>query len=149
MFINSNIFVKKITMSRPKRNRKIVNPPIMEGFKPFGIPITQLEPVILLYEEYESIRLCDYEGLTQEQASKKMGVSRPTFTRVYDKARKNIAKAFVEGKAIFIEGGNFQSDYYWYKCEDCMELTICEEPSHECKKCKNGNVRLLNKTIMK
>ena len=133
-------------MARPKNNRTVVNPPIMEGFKPFGIPMSNLEPVILLYEEYESIRLSDYDGLTQEQASQKMGVSRPTFTRIYEKARRNIAKAFVEGKAIFIEGGNFHSDFFWYKCEDCMELTICSEPKHECVKCNNGNIRLLNKT---
>lgn len=135
-------------MARPKNNRTVLNPPIMEGFKPFGIPMSNLEPVILLYEEYESIRLNDYEGLTQEQASIKMGVSRPTFTRIYEKARRNIAHAFVEGKAIFIEGGNFQSDFYWYKCEDCMELTICKEPKHECMSCNNGNIRLLNKSKM-
>ena len=96
-------------MPRPKRRRMIVNPPAMEGFKPFGIPMTDLEPVILLYEEYESIRLSDYEGLTQEQSAKKMNVSRPTFTRIYEKARRTIAQAFVEGKAIFIEGGSYHT----------------------------------------
>ena len=73
-------------MPRPKRNRCIEHPPIMEGFKPFGIPMTKLEPIILLYEEYESMRLADYEGLTQAQAAEQMQVSRPTFTRIYEKA---------------------------------------------------------------
>ena len=82
----------------------------MEGFKPFGIPILNLDPVILLYEEHESIRLMDYEGLTQEQSAEIMDVSRPTFTRIYEKARRSIAKAFVEGKAIFIEGGNYHTN---------------------------------------
>jgi len=81
-----------------------------------------LEPAVLLYEGYESIRLVDYEGLSQEEASKQMGVSRPTLTRIHDKAIKSIAQAFVEGKAILIEGGDYHSDNYWYRCEDCKKL---------------------------
>lgn len=96
-------------MPRPKRQRLIQDPPIMDGFKPFGIPMVALEQVVLLFEEYESIRLCDYQGLTQEQGAEKMGVSRPTFTRIYEKARQTIAKGFVEGKAIRIEGGNYHT----------------------------------------
>jgi uncharacterized protein len=61
------------------------------------------------------MRLSDYEGLTQEQAAEKMNISRPTFTRIYEKARRTIAQAFVEGKAIFIEGGNYHTDDCWYK----------------------------------
>ena len=49
-----------------------MRPPLMEGFKPFGIPVRQIEKVILLFEEYEAIRLCDYENLTQEEAAKRM-----------------------------------------------------------------------------
>jgi predicted DNA-binding protein (UPF0251 family) len=76
----------------------------MEGFKPFGIPMRELGSVVMLFEEFEAIRLADYENLTQEEAAEKMNISRPTFTRLYDKARKTIAKAFVEGKAIIIQG---------------------------------------------
>mgnify|MGYP003590755805 FL=1 len=78
----------------------------MKGFKPFGIPTKSLSSVVLLYDEYESIRLLDYEGLTQEQAAERMGVSRPTLTRIYEKARQTMAQAMVEGKMILIEGGN-------------------------------------------
>ncbi len=74
--------------------------PEMEGFKPFGIPLRELSSVTLLYEEYEAIKLCDYLGMKQEEAAVKMGVSRPTLTRIYDKARKTVATAFAEGKAI-------------------------------------------------
>jgi predicted DNA-binding protein (UPF0251 family) len=133
-------------MPRPKRNRLITNPPVMEGFKPFGIPMTDLEPVILLYEEYESIRLSDYEGLTQVQSSLKMNVSRPTFTRIYEKARRTIAQAFVEGKAIFIEGGNYHTDDYWYKCENCLKLNITKIESDTCNYCDSNTLRRLNKT---
>lgn len=134
-------------MPRPKRNRTIVNPPIMEGFRPFGMPIKDLEPVILLYEEYESLRLSDYEGLTQEQSALQMNVSRPTFTRIYEKARRTIAQAFVEGKAIFIEGGNYHTDDFWYKCEKCLKLSISEEEINSCMYCQSDTLRRLNKNI--
>ena len=95
-------------MPRPRYRRTIEGPPAMEGYKPIGIPMVDLEPVILLFEEYESMRLADHEGLTQAQAARRMNISRPTFTRVYKKARTTIARAFVEGKAILIEGGTYQ-----------------------------------------
>lgn len=131
-------------MSRPKRNRIVDSPPIMEGFRPFGIPLKDLEPVILLYEEYESLRLLDYEGLTQLQSSELMNVSRPTLTRIYEKARRTVAQAFVEGKAIFIEGGNYHTDDFWYKCEDCMKLNICKEKINSCNYCGSELIRRLN-----
>lgn len=136
-------------MPRPKRKRTIMNPPVMEGFKPFGIPMTVLEPVILLFEEYESIRLSDYVGLTQEQSAEKMNVSRPTFTRIYEKARRSIAEAFVEGKAIFIEGGNYHTNDFWYKCEDCMKLNIFKKESNFCNYCHSEKLRRLNKNMEK
>jgi len=131
-------------MPRPKRNRVISNPPIMEGFRPFGIPEDDLNPVILLYEEYESIRLSDYEHLTQEEAAKSMHVSRPTFTRIYENARRTIAQAFVEGKAIFIEGGNFHTSDYWYRCNSCKRLIISDAETDTCQYCNSKELRRLN-----
>lgn len=119
-------------------------PPTMEGFKPFGIPMRELEPVVLLLEEYEAIRLADYENLTQEEAAHKMEISRPTFTRVYDKARKNIAKAFIEGKAIIIQGGTFVTDDFWYRCYNCHETMITMKPAKTCRKCASDNITQLN-----
>jgi uncharacterized protein len=132
-------------MPNRRRQRRITMPPPMEGFKPFGVPMRELEPVVLLYEEYEAIRLCDYENLTQEEAAGKMNISRPTFTRLYDKARKNIAKAFVEGKAIFIQGGTYITDDYWYRCYDCHETMISMKPAKHCRKCDSDNIIQLNK----
>ncbi len=62
---------------------------------------------ILKVEELESIRLKDYIGLSQEEAAERMGVSQPTFHRIISEAHRKIAEAFVEGKAIRIEGGNY------------------------------------------
>jgi len=117
----------------------------MEGFKPFGIPMSDLEPVVLLFEEYEAMRLTDYEGLTQEQSAERMNVSRPTFTRIYEKARRSIAKAFVEGKAIFIEGGNYHTDDYWYRCDGCLKVNISTIKAKKCCYCEKDTLRLLNK----
>ena len=97
-------------MPRPKRKRKIFSLPQAEGFKPFGVNINDTEAVELLIEEYEALKLADYHNLTQEEAAKKMNISRPTFTRIYDKARKTIALAFVEGKVIIIKGGDIHVD---------------------------------------
>lgn len=104
-----------------------------------------LEPVVLYYEEYEAIRLTDYEDLTQEEAAEKMNISRPTFTRLYNKARKTIAKAFIEAKAIIIQGGTFTTDDYWFKCEECHEVMITLKPISECRKCESPNIIQLNR----
>ena len=117
--------------------------PPMEGYKPFGIPMRELESVILLFEEYEALRLADYEGLNQEEAAGKMNISRPTFTRLYEKARKSIAKAFVEGKAIIIRGGNYITDDYWYKCESCNETMVTMKPVSQCRSCDSDKLKEL------
>jgi len=67
-----------------------------------------LEDTILTVDEFESIRLRDYEGLDQTEAAKKMGISQPTFQRLYESARKKISDALVNGKAMRIEGGPFR-----------------------------------------
>ncbi|MBN2610648.1 MAG: DUF134 domain-containing protein [Bacteroidales bacterium] len=131
-------------MPNRRRYRRITMPPPMEGFKPFGVPMRNLEPVVLLFEEYESLRLADYENLTQEEAAQKMNISRPTFTRLYDKARKSIAKAFVEGKAIFIQGGSYITDDYWYRCHNCHETMITMKPAKSCRKCDSEDIIQLN-----
>lgn len=131
-------------MPNRRRFRRIKMPPAMEGFKPFGVPMRELESVILLFEEYEALRLADYEDLTQEEAAKKMNISRPTFTRLYDKARKSIAKAFVEGKAIIIQGGTYITDDYWYRCEDCHEIMVSIKPAKNCRTCDSENIVQLN-----
>ena len=131
-------------MPRPKRKRIVNHPPMMEGFKPFGIPITDLEPVILFFEEYEAMRLLDYMGLTQLEAAREMAVSRPTLTRIYEKARRTIAESFVEGKAIFIAGGDYHTDDFWYRCEACYKLLISSHEILSCSYCTSEQIRQLS-----
>lgn len=106
---------------RNKTLRKVVNPPLIKGFKPFGAESGKgnAEPVVLLFEEYEALRLCDYDACNQLQASVMMGVSRPTFTRIYASALQKIAIAFVEGRMITIKGGRVYFDSDWYHCKIC------------------------------
>ncbi len=106
---------------RPKRRRILSEPPSVSGFIPESGEYSSAseDRVILFFEEYESIRLADYECLTQLEASKRMHISRPTFTRIYESARKKVAKAFVENKRISIEGGHVEFKADWYRCENC------------------------------
>ena len=64
--------------------RKVSSPPVIKGFKPYGLEAGKQNSgfVNLLYEEYEAIRLSDYDHLNHQKASVMMGVSRPTFTRI-------------------------------------------------------------------
>ena len=107
----------------------------MKGFKPFGMPLCNAEPVILKYEEYESLKLVNYEGLNQDLAAQQMNVSRPTFTRIYNKALRLIAKSFVEGKAIEIQGGSFEFDKEWFRCRKCYKLIQGLENHSKCQDC--------------
>jgi len=95
-------------MVRPRLCRRVRFNPNATYFKPRGIPLFQLEEVILHVDEFEAVRLKDLEGLEQEEAAKKMNISRPTFQRLVVSARKKIANALVHGKAIKIEGGNYK-----------------------------------------
>ncbi|NLX66064.1 MAG: DUF134 domain-containing protein [Bacteroidales bacterium] len=120
-------------------------PPPMDGYKPFGIPIRQLESVTLLFEEFEAIRLVDYEDLSQEEAAVKMDISRPTFTRLINQARKKVAKAFVESRAILMEGGNYVIEDFWYKCQKCNETMTTLKQAKQCRNCDSEDIVQLNK----
>ncbi len=106
---------------RIKRIRKVLNPPIIKGMKPYGRTAESVDQtsVTLLYEEYEALRMCDYDMINHHQASELMQVSRPTFTRIYASARQKIAQALVEGRPITIEGGKVYFDSDWYQCHHC------------------------------
>lgn len=123
-------------MPRPRKSRKICHPPKMKGFKPFGLPLCKIESVKLTFEEYESMKLINYEMLSQDQAAEQMNVSRPTFTRIYNKALKTITKAFVEGKAIEIEGGDYELENEWFRCKKCYKLIEGLENHVKCENCQ-------------
>ena len=95
-------------MPRPFKQRRVFYIPQVTYFKPAGIPLRILEESRLSVEEVEAIRLKDLDGLEQEQCAEKMNISRQTFQRVLGSARRSIADALFNGKAIRVEGGNFE-----------------------------------------
>lgn len=132
-------------MPRPQKNRKVCNPPKMQGYKPFGIAFCATEHVILQYDEYESIKLVNYNNISQEDAADSMNISRPTLTRIYNSALTKIAQAFVEGKSIIIEGGNIQFENDWYKCKKCYQVIEGVSNHIKCSNCNyQGTDELIN-----
>ncbi len=134
-------------------------PPMLKGFRP-QVPGTEdFERIMLHFDEYEALKLCDYEGLNQLEAARQMHVSRPTFTRIYDSALKKIARAFVEYKEIHVGGGNVLFDQKWFFCNDCkisfrrddsepLQCPVCHSinftsygPGHIGSSTKNQGVR--------
>ncbi|MFZ5633965.1 MAG: DUF134 domain-containing protein [Bacillota bacterium] len=106
-------------MSRPPKCRRVEFLPQLTYFKPAGVPIRELTEVVLTVEELEAIRLKDLTGLEQEACAEKMGVSRPTYHRILTSARQKIAEALINGKAIKVEGGNFQVAVRRFRCQHC------------------------------
>jgi uncharacterized protein len=97
-------------MPRPKCCRHVCGVPDKNYFKPRGIPLSELEEVVLNLDEYEAIRLADYEELYQEEAAARMNISRQTFGRIIEVAHKKIADVLMNGKALKIEGGAVSFD---------------------------------------
>ena len=135
---------------RARKYRKILNPPPMKGFKPYGYNVKEVdkEPVLIHFEEYEALKLCDYDMHNHHQASVIMDVSRPTFTRIYASVRRKVAKAFAENRQIKIEGGKVYYDSSWYSCSNCgcyfnnpkRDIGDVECPLCNCKDISSYNV---------
>ncbi len=135
-FLARQAFVKEEgkSMVRPKRCRIIEENPEYTYFKPQGIPLSDLEEITLHIDEFEAIRLKDLEGLDQEVAASRMGISQPTLFRLLTSGHKKVAEALVKGKAIKIEGGDV-----------CKNISVeeCNRHRKDCplKKKKNSNVQ--------
>ena len=131
-------------MARPRNCRRVGSMPGSDYFKPRGIPLSMLEEVTLAVDEFEAIRLADLEGLYQEQAAKKMNVSRQTFGWIIESAHKKVAEALVQGKALKIEGGEFKMALMRkFRCEECQhswELPYGTGRPANCPSCKSGNI---------
>lgn len=98
----------RISVPRPRKRRILHRAPQAAIYKPAGVPLDRLRRITLLQEELEALRLADLEGLTQEEAAGRMGVSRSTFQRIVAQARRQVALALAEGQALQIEGGTFE-----------------------------------------
>jgi predicted DNA-binding protein (UPF0251 family) len=95
-------------MPRPQNQRRIPDHLEERVFKPQAVPNSQLETMELTLDGLEAMRLVDFEGLYQEAAAERMGVSRATFARVLQRARQTVTEALVQGKRLSIGGGQIQ-----------------------------------------
>ncbi|OPJ64209.1 DUF134 domain-containing protein [Clostridium oryzae] len=129
-------------MPRPVKYRRVENLPEYTYFIPAGRRKCEVEDIIIKVEELEAMRLKDIEGLKQEECAEKMHVSRQTFQNIIDSARKKIATAIIEGKAINITGGNYTRNVCQFKCIDCGNIYEIkyEEDRNMCPKCGSTNV---------
>jgi hypothetical protein len=97
-----------------------------------------------MVDELEALRLADKEGLYQEQAAEGMHISRPTFGRIVESARRKVAEALVEGKALRIEGGNFVvTEVRTFRCDDChhtWRVPFGTGHPAECPNCHRRNI---------
>jgi predicted DNA-binding protein (UPF0251 family) len=109
--------------------------------------VNVLQSVRLSLEEVESIRLKDLERLEQEVCAQQMRISRPTFHRILESAREKLADALINGKAIQIEGGNYELAQRLFRCgNDGHEWSVPFEAMAQklplsCPKCLSGNVQ--------
>ena len=94
-------------MPRPIRLRRVCCLPRDQKFGPLDRDASNRESIMMQVDEFESFRLLDYEGLTQEEAAVAMNVTRTTVTAIYESARKKIAQSLIEGVPLEIKGGHF------------------------------------------
>lgn len=101
--------------------------------------MSSLEEITLTVDEFEALRLADLEALSHEQAAKKMKISRATFGRVIEKARRTVVDALVNGKAILIEGGNYRTvDKFKFCCKNCKQswqFAVVNGENTNCPRC--------------
>lgn len=91
-------------MSPRRKKERFCSCPLKgKAFKPTGIPMAEIEKIPLQRDEIEAMKLCDLEGLTQEEAGRNMGVSRGTVQRILSSARRKTAMAITQCKAIVLE----------------------------------------------
>ena len=132
-------------MPRPKNDRIVNEPPLYSEFKPIGVSGISLQQVLLSLDEFEASRLADYQGLSHEEAAEEMNISRSTFSRLNEQARKKIADFLVHGKLLTIDGGSVHFRNNIIRCLDCgyMFKTNINVPLQNCPDCDSKNLQNL------
>ena len=95
-------------MPRPRKCRRVCGLPKYSEFRPSASVLEDVEPVVLTVDEYETIRLIDYKGLSQAECCNYMKISRTTVQEIYSAARKKLAAALVNGRPFQIKGGDYR-----------------------------------------
>lgn len=95
-------------MPRPMKWRKVCCLPERNRFGPLDANADEKNYVKMTVDEYETVRLIDLEGYTQEECAKQMNIARTTVQGIYVEARKKLAESLVNGKILLIEGGEYR-----------------------------------------
>lgn len=124
-------------MARPPRCRRICSEPQFNRFAPCGSDAST--QILLTVDEFETIRLIDYEGKTQAQCAQSMDVARTTVTDIYERARTKIADCIINGKTLCIAGGNYvlcdgQSQACCKPCSKAHEPNATHRPINKKRK---------------
>jgi len=129
-------------MPRSQDNRIVHEPPLFSNFKPIGVRGHDLKRIILTLDEFEAFRLADQLGLTHALAADEMEISRSTFTRLIEKARKKIADFIIQGRLLTIEGGTVHFRFNIIQCRDCGHMCKITFERHitECPSCQSKNI---------
>ena len=129
-------------MARPQFNRIVHEPPLFTDFKPIGVRGHDLEQIILTLDEFEAFRLADQLGLSHALAADEMEISRSTFSRLIEKARKKIADFIILGKTLTIGGGAVHFRINIIQCKDCghMFKINFEQNITECPTCHSKKI---------
>lgn len=90
-------------MPRPRRPRRLRFNPKALYLKPQGVPLRELDEVVITHDEVEALKLYHADKLEQKKAAKSMNISQPTFSRTLDSVYNKLSEALIEGKAIKIE----------------------------------------------
>jgi predicted DNA-binding protein (UPF0251 family) len=119
-------------------------------FKPRGVPLKFLEEVRLTVDEMEALRLADLVGLSHEDAGGQMGVSRATFGRIVQRARRQVAEALINGMAIRVAGGNYQLQrgertFRCSKCQHQWHEQACSGRPLQCPACGHEQLECLTR----
>ena len=137
-------------MSRPKCCRQIGVMPGKTCVHPEGAELSPFEEVLVTLDEYEAIRLADLEGLYQEQAASLMNISRQTFGRIIEAARRKVADVLVNGKVLKIEGGPVSmkagTPVRCPRCRRALGFDCCKGNEKSCPHCRE---HAENKTVLK
>jgi uncharacterized protein len=134
---------QRSAMPRPCKMRRVDCDPLAFNFKPCGIPRRDLETVCLTLDELEALRLADLEELYQENAARKMNVSRQTFGNIIASAHKKVADFLINSKHLSIEGGSIMMNERSFTCSQCNHVWpvpcgTCRP--NQCPQCKSEDI---------
>jgi uncharacterized protein len=134
--------MKLFIMPRPQFNRIVYEPPLYSQFKPMGVRGQDVKQIVLSLDEFEAFRLADQLGYSHAQAADEMEISRSTFSRLIEKARKKIADFIILGGVLTIGGGSVHFRINILQCRDCghMFKVKFEHDVSDCPECHSEKI---------